>query len=732
MSAPPVATQPDAPPLGVTCDGDGAAFGLFSEDATAVDLCLFDGADGEPAHERERVRLARGPGHVWHGRVPGAGPGLRYGYRVHGPYAPWEGHRFNPAKLLVDPYARGLTGEVDWNDAVLGYRTDDPDGGVPDPRDSAPHVPTSVVIDPAFDWQGDRPPRTPWPRTVIYEAHVKGLTVRHPDVPPELRGTYAGLAAPPMLDYLSRLGVTAVELLPVHWRVSERAVVARGLSNYWGYNSLGYFAPDTRLAACPTPQGAADEFKAMVRALHRAGIEVLLDVVYNHTAEGTHRGPTLSFRGIDNLAYYRLRPEDRREYLDVSGCGNTLDLGHPRVLQLVLDSLRYWVLEMHVDGFRFDLAAALVRGNERAAPRTRFLDAVARDPVLSAVKLIAEPWDLGEDGYQAGSFPRGWSEWNDRFRDTVRRFWRGDPGQASDLGTRLAGSSDLYASSGRGPEASVNFVTAHDGFTLTDVVSYASKHNWANGEDDRDGAHDNASWNCGTEGATWDPAVAAMRERQARNLLASLLIAQGVPMLCAGDEIGRTQGGNNNAYCQDSEVSWLPWPPGGDGARRLEFVRRLIRLRLRNPAFRRPRFLDGRRGPAGDGKDLTWLSPAGGEMAEAEWRDDGVRVVGLRLDGGAESPDGGADGADADAGDTFAVLLNAGPDAVKFVLPAERRGRRWEPVLDTRDSEPPVEPSLAPGGAYALEGRSLAVLRLVGAPPPAADRTASSAPTRFR
>ena len=723
MSAPSAVARPDAPPLGATWDGTGAAFALWSQHATAVDLCLFEPAGDGPAwRERERVRLAAGADGVWHGRIAGAGPGLRYGYRVHGPYEPWHGHRFNPAKLLVDPYARALDGELTWHDALNGYRPDDPEGGVPDPRDSAAHVPKAVVVRSDFDWEDDRPPRTPWHRTVLYEAHVKGLTARHPELPPELRGTFAGLAAPPVLDYLSRLGVTAVELLPVHWRVSERPLVARGLENYWGYNSLGYFAPDARFAVrrgpIVDPQAPIDEFKAMVRALHRAGLEVILDVVYNHTAESTHLGPTLSLRGIDNRAYYRLQPDRLDEYADYTGCGNTVDATHPRALQLVLDSLRYWVEVMHVDGFRFDLATALVRGAAPEAPESGFLRAIDRDPVLSRVKLIAEPWDLGEDGYRVGRFPRGWAEWNDRFRDAARRYWRGDPGQAGEVGSRLAGSRDLYAPGDRGAEASVNYVTAHDGFTLVDLVSYAAKHNEANGEDNRDGAADNVSWNCGAEGPTGDPGIRALRDRHARNLLASLLVARGVPMLCAGDEIGRTQHGNNNAYCQDSELSWLAWPPDAEAQRRLEFVRRLIRLRLRNAAFRR-----GTVAPdAGDGApDLAWLAPSGGEMTEAAWRDPDHPAFGLRLSGAAAEP--------GESSDAFLVLLNAGADAAPFSLPAAGTHRHWEPVLDTRDWEPPAPLPLGPRAVYPLEGRSLAVLHLARTPGGAEDGARAPAAT---
>jgi len=708
----PIRTRPGAPyPLGATWDGAGVNFALFSEHATAVDLCLFDAS--EPGPERARIRLRERTDQVWHVYLPGAPAGLLYGYRVHGPYAPADGHRFNPAKLLVDPYARALAGELSWHESLYGYRPDDPHGDVPDARDSAGHVPRSVVVDPAFDWQGDRLLRTPWHRTVIYELHVKGFTARHPEIAPERRGTFAGLAAPPAVDYLRALGVTAVELLPVHHRVSERAVVERGLTNYWGYNSIGYFAPDARLSSAGGRGAQVAEFKAMVRDLHRAGIEVILDVVYNHTAEGTHRGPTLCFRGIDNRAYYRLRPEERREYVDYTGCGNTLNMRHPRALQLIMDSLRFWVLEMHVDGFRFDLAAALARELHDVDRLSAFFDVIHQDPVISQVKLIAEPWDLGEGGYQVGNFPPGWAEWNGRYRDTIRRYWRGDHGQTAELGYRLTGSSDLYEASGRRPYASVNFVTAHDGFSLADLVSYEAKRNDDNGEDNLDGADENLSWNCGVEGPTDDPAVLALRERQMANFLATLLLSQGIPMLSAGDEVGRTQRGNNNAYCQDNAVSWFPWPLSPVALRRLDGVRRLIRLRLTEPVLHRRTFFQGRHIHGSDVKDLTWLAPGGKEMTAEEWHDGGGRCVGLRLAGDAiEEMD---DRGERIAGDTLLVLLNAHPYPAPFVLPAERGEARWRLVLDTGGREPAMVPALPAGDTFLLEGPSVAVLRLVPA-----------------
>ncbi len=713
MSRPPFRTRPGCPfPLGATWDGAGVNFALWSENATAVDLCLFEPEPG--GRERGRLRIRERTDQVWHVYLEGAGPGLFYGYRAQGRYAPAEGHRFNPAKLLLDPYARAVEGDLRWHDALCGYRPDDPDGDVPDARDSAPYTLRSVVVDPAFAWQGDRPPRTPWHRTVIYELHVKGFTARHPDVPPARRGTFAGLASPAAIEHLTRLGVTTVELMPVHASVSERALAARGLTNYWGYNSIGYFAPDARLAATGPPGAEVAEFKTMVRELHRAGLEVICDVVYNHTAEGTHRGPTLSLRGIDNAAYYRLRPENRREYLDYTGCGNTLDARHPAALQLVMDSLRYWIEEMHVDGFRFDLAPALARGAHAVDRLSAFFTTIRQDPVVSRVKLIAEPWDLGEGGYQVGNFPAGWAEWNGRYRDTIRRVWRGDDGQAAELGYRLTGSSDLYEGSGRGPQASVNFVTAHDGFTLTDLVSYEVKRNETNGEDNRDGSDHNLSWNGGVEGPTDDPEVQALRDQQARNFLATLLLSQGTPMLTAGDEVGRTQRGNNNAYCQDSEISWFPWPLSPAAAGRLEYVRRLIALRLAHPVFHRRSFFRGQNVGGAQLKDLAWLAPGGTELTAEEWHDPDTRCLGLRLAGDA-IPDVDEAG-EPISGDSFLVLLNAGPAPVPFRLPGGRRGMAWHLVLDTRDWAVGEAPAFEPGGAYPLDARCMAVLRLAPAP----------------
>jgi glycogen operon protein len=646
---------------------------------------------------------------VWHVYLPEGRPGLLYGYRVEGPWEPAAGHRFNARKLLLDPYAKAITGAIEWSDAIFGYQVGAPDGDLTrDERDSSPFVPKSVVVDPAFTWGEDRPLRTPWHLTVIYEAHVKGLTARHPGVPKELRGTYAGLASPAVIEHLRRVGVTAVELMPVHHFVRDRHLAERGLTNYWGYNTIGFFAPDARYASGGVRGEQVREFKQMVRALHQAGIEVILDVVYNHTAEGNHLGPTLCFRGIDNAAYYRLA-EDRRYYMDYTGCGNTLDMTHPRCVQLLMDSLRYWVTEMHVDGFRFDLASALARELHAVDRLSAFFDVIHQEPLISQVKLIAEPWDLGEGGYQVGNFPAGWAEWNGRFRDTVRRYWKGDDGQVADLAYRLTGSSDLYESDGRRPSASINFVTAHDGFTLLDLVSYNDKHNEANGEDNRDGTSENLSWNCGVEGPTDDPAVVALRERQIRNFLATLFLSQGVPMLLAGDEIGRTQHGNNNAYCQDNELSWINWTPARATRAQLEFTRRLIRLRLAHPVFHRRRFFQGRRIEGSEVKDLSWFRQDGKEMTREEWANGLTRCLALRLAGDAieEADEAGNPIRD----DTFLLLLNAHHEGVGFVLPAHRPRLRWELVLDTCDWT--VKPrAFRAGDAYQVEARSLVALRL--------------------
>ncbi|MGH8670907.1 MAG: glycogen debranching protein GlgX, partial [Burkholderiales bacterium] len=610
-------------PLGATWDGEGVNFALFSEHAAQVELCLFD---AKGSHEIERIEIREHTDCVWHCYLPQARPGLLYGYRVHGLYQPEHGHRFNPHKLLLDPYAKAVAGSLLWNDALFGFEMDNRRyDAACSTTDSAPYMPKGQVIDAAFTWGEDRAPLTPWHDTVIYELHVKGFTYTHPTVPASLRGTYAGLASAPVIDYLKRLGVTAVELMPVHAFIDDRRLVQHGLRNYWGYNSIGYFTPDGRYATAGRPE---NEFKTMVKKLHGAGIEVILDVVYNHTAEGDHLGPTLCFRGIDNAAYYRLRSDDPRFYRDYTGCGNTLNMMHPRVLQLIMDSLRYWVQEMHVDGFRFDLASALARELHEVDRLGAFFDIINQDPVLSRVKLIAEPWDIGEGGYQVGSFPVGWTEWNGKYRDAVRSYWKGEGGLLGEMAFRLTGSSDLYEHGGRRPYASINFVTCHDGFTLRDLTSYEHKRNEANLEDNRDGESDNRAWNCGVEGPTSDPAILAIRARQQRNFLATLMFSQGVPMLLAGDEIDRTQIGNNNAYCQDNDLSWVDWTLSRSARAQIEFTRRLIRLRLGHPVFHRRRFFQGRRIAGSEVKDLSWFRPDGKEMTDEEWTNGFTRCLG--------------------------------------------------------------------------------------------------------
>jgi len=684
----------------------GVNFALFSEHATRVELCLFDSRTAEV--ESLTIPLLEQTDMVWHGYLPDVHPGQLYGYRVHGPYAPQAGHRFNAHKLVIDPYAKVVARASHWDESLFGFRYGDDDATFDD-RDSAPYAPLAAVVDDAFTWGDDRPLRTPWHKTLIYELHVKGFTKLNPLIPEPLRGTYLGLASEPAIRHLTSLGVTAVELMPVHHHQDEWHLVQRGLSNYWGYNTLSFFAPDLGFAASDSAMDVLREFKMMVRALHAAGLEVILDVVYNHTAEGSHRGPTLSLRGIDNATYYRLHPHNRRLYQDFTGCGNTLNMRSPRVLQLIMDSLRYWVREMHVDGFRFDLASALARELHEVDKLGAFFDIIHQDPLLSQVKLIAEPWDLGEGGYQVGNFPTKWTEWNGKYRDAVRKFWRGDSGGASELATRLSGSSDLYEQSGRRPYASINFVTAHDGFTLADLVSYEHKHNLANGEDNRDGENHNLSWNSGVEGDTQDRRILDLRARQRRNLLTTLMMSIGVPMISGGDEVGRTQLGNNNAYCQDNEISWTPWELSTEQKDFFEFTRRLIRVWRDHPVLRRRKFFQGRRIRGADVADIAWLDPSGLEMTDRTWNSPDVRCLGVRLNG--DAIDEVDERGERIVGDTLLVLLNAGSDAVPFSLPETRPTERWETLIDTADPWSPVRWLMAKD-RYRLHGQSMTVLRL--------------------
>ncbi|MGV9374624.1 glycogen debranching protein GlgX [Nonomuraea sp. NPDC003707] len=691
-------------PLGGTWDGVGTSFSVFSEVAERVELCLFhdDGTE-------ERVDLPEVDGFVWHGYLPGIQPGQRYGYRVHGPHDPSQGHRSNPAKLLLDPYAKAIDGELTWNQALFPYYFTDPTRR--NTEDSAPYMPKNVVINPFFEWGNDRPPRIPYHQTVIYEAHVRGLTMRHPDVPPDLRGTYAGVGHPAIIDHLLSLGVTAVELMPVHHYIPEHFLVARGLTNYWGYNTMAYLAPHGGYSSAGTRGQQVLEFKAMVRALHEAGIEVILDVVYNHTAEGDHMGPTLGFRGIDNAAYYRLHDGDRRYYLDYTGCGNSLNVRSPHALQLIMDSLRYWVLDMHVDGFRFDLASALARELHDVDRLSAFFDLIQQDPVISQVKLIAEPWDVGPGGYQVGNFPPLWTEWNGKYRDIVRDFWRGTHSALPEFASRLTGSADLYESSGRRPVASINFVTCHDGFTLSDLVSYDHKHNEANGEDNRDGTNDNRSWNCGAEGPVEDPGIVQLRHRQRRNFLVTLFLSQGVPMLSHGDELGRTQRGNNNAYCQDNELAWVDWSMLHTEPELLEFVRALSKLRREHPVFQRRRFFHGRH-PEDGKRDLVWLTPGGTEMTAGDWHIGYAKSLMVYLNGEAITEPGPRGERIVD--DSFLLLINAHHENMSFTLPGEECGTGWVPVLDTSHEtmeDAFVDEGWQAGDLVAVTARSLQVLR---------------------
>ncbi|CAN5131008.1 glycogen debranching protein GlgX [soil metagenome] len=696
-------------PLGATWDGQGVNFAIFSENATEIELCLFEDVDA--IEESERIPMHEVTTHIWHCYLPYMWPGQLYGYRVHGPHDPENGLRFNHHKLVIDPYAKAISGQVKWEAPLFGYTLGDDAMDLSlDEQDSAWGMPKGVVIIPNFDWEGDQAPKTPWNQSVIYEVHVKGFTKTHPDVPPNQRGTYAGLASPVMIDYLKELGVTAVELLPVHDFLNDKHLVDSGLTNYWGYNTTNFFAPDARYSSAGDTGEQVAEFKAMVKSLHRAGIEVILDVVYNHTSEGSELGPTLSFRGIDNTTYYRLVPDQERYYMDYTGTGNTLNARHPQVLQLIMDSLRYWIIEMHVDGFRFDLASALARGLHDVDRLAAFFDIIHQDPVISQVKLIAEPWDIGDGGYQVGNFPVLWTEWNGKYRDAIRRYWRGDESQVAELGYRLTGSSDLYEGDGRRPNASKNFIVAHDGFTLNDLVSYNEKHNDANGEDGRDGADDNESWNHGVEGPTDDPEIIELREQQKRNFLATLLFSQGVPMICGGDEISRTQCGNNNAYCQDNEISWFNWELDERQTALLEFTRHVIRVRQEHPALRRRKFFQGRRIHGSDVRDITWLRPDGERMTDEEWDSGWVRCLGMRL-GGLALDDYDALG-DRVTDDTLLMLINSHAESVPFTLPTSARGLHWDVVVNTHEPELAEGENPIPNGSvFDLPGRSLVLLR---------------------
>lgn len=687
-------------PLGATYDGAGTNFSVFSEIAERIELCLFDEAGRET-----RVVLPEVTGHCWHGYLPGVEPGQRYGFRVHGPWAPEEGHQCNPAKLLLDPYAKGIDGDVAWDEAVFPYHFN-ADPNLCNERDSGPFMPRCIVQQPFFDWAGDRPLRRPWNETVIYEAHVKGLTAQNPNIPPELRGTYAGLAHSESIAYLKKLGITAVELMPVHYFLQDKHLLDQGLRNYWGYNSVCYFAPYTAYAADKRPGAAGAEFKQMVKALHQAGIEVILDVVYNHTGEGNHLGPMLNLKGLDNAYYYQLT-EDRRYYRDYTGTGNCLNMRQPHVLQLIMDSLRYWVLEMHVDGFRFDLASALARELHEVQMLNAFFDIIHQDPVTNQIKLIAEPWDLGEGGYQVGKFPSGWSEWNGKYRDCVRNFWRTQEPTLAEFAYRFTGSPDLYAGNSRRPFASINFVTAHDGFTLRDLVSYNEKHNLANGENNRDGTDDNRSWNCGVEGETDNVEVLALRARQQRNFLATLMLSQGIPMLLAGDESGRTQQGNNNAYCQDNEISWVDWENGDEELR--QFTCRLIHFRHAHPVFRRRRWFQGESIHAPGQDDIAWFNPSGEQASEQLWQGGVVQSVGIFING-ENFPNPNARGEPV-TDDSFYLIFNAHFEAVDFILPPDRWGLRWLKVIDTAQGWVEDDAPLDAGAGLPVVARSFVLLQ---------------------
>ncbi|MDR3617359.1 MAG: glycogen debranching protein GlgX [Candidatus Obscuribacterales bacterium] len=686
----PLVTVGKPAPLGATWDGVGTNFAIFSEHATKVELCLFDSADSK--EESQRIELTNETAFVWHGYLATVKPGQVYGYRIHGPYEPHNGHRFNPNKVLVDPYAKSVVRSVDWDDSLFGYTIGSEEEDLSfDERDSAAFAPLGAVIDPSFEWGDDKPPATPWNHTIIYEAHVKGMTKTHPEVPENLRGTYAGIAHPAIISHLSKLGITALELMPVHHRVNDRSYIDRGLNDYWGYNTLSFFAPDTRFASNPKSVDQVREFKSMVKALHAAGIEVILDVVYNHTIEGSHFGPTLSFRGVDNVSYYRTMEDDRRYYMDYTGCGNSLNMVHPKVIQTIMDSLRYWITEMHVDGFRFDLASTLARELYDVDHLSAFFDVIHQDPVISQVKLIAEPWDLGEGGYQVGNFPILWTEWNGKYRDTVREFVKGDAGQLGDFCTRLTGSSDLYEHSGRRPFASINFVTCHDGFTLQDLVSYNEKHNEANGEENRDGESHNSSWNCGAEGETTDKKIIALRFQQKRNFMALLLFSIGVPMISGGDELGRTQGGNNNGYCQDNEISWYQWDLDEDDRKFFAFVQKLIAIRKDQLVIQRKDFFKGEVEEDGKPiKDVAWFAPHGKPMGDAEWKNSEGKCIGVLFDGQPIKEMDPLTSVERQGKSLF-LIANASHTTVPFKLPSYKYLKNWEILIDTSQPERKVE-----------------------------------------
>ncbi len=694
-------------PLGATWDGKGVNFALYAENAEGVDLCLFD--DEENPLESVKIRIQERSHHVWHVYVPGLKPGQLYGYRVYGPYEPENGHRFNPHKLLIDPYAKAISGTIQWHNSLFGYIIGDEQADLSfSTEDSAPYIPKSVVVDSNFDWGDDTPPRIPYHRSIIYETHVKGFTQLHPDIPDEIKGTYAALCHPITIDYLKKLGITAIELMPVHHFIRDAHLANKGLTNYWGYNTIGYFAPDVKYSSQGTIGGQVTDFKQMVKTFHKAGIEVILDVVYNHTAEGNQMGPTLSFKGIDNASYYRLTEDNKRYYMDYTGTGNTLNAQMPDVLRLIMDSLRYWILDMHVDGFRFDLASTLARELHEVDRLGSFFDIIHQDPTISQVKLIAEPWDIGEGGYQVGKFPPGWAEWNGKYRDCLRDYWRGADSMLGEFAERFTGSSDLYKDDYRSPTASINFITAHDGFTLRDLVSYNEKSNWANGEDNNDGESHNRSWNCGAEGPTEDPEVLKLRDRQVRNFLTSLFLSQGVPMLVAGDEFGRTQGGNNNAYCQDNEISWLDWKNADREL--LQFTRQLIALRKDHPVFRRRRWFTGLPIKGIGLEDIAWFLPDGKEMPDENWSHDFAKSLGVFLNGHGIRSTGSKGQQIVD--DSFYIIFNAHYEPLEYIIPPAKYGDKWIKVLDTNEASiSKQDETFLPGETVVAESRSVVLLR---------------------